>query len=324
MGGISNEREVSFKSGRSVAQGLRQAGHNVMLMDANTRSLNLLDSIQPHVAFVALHGLWGEDGGVQRILEQKGIPYTGSGPEASLAGMDKVMTKRAFIRHGVPTADYIVVPAGQDGEETAELALALGFPLVCKPACGGSSIGVSIVHKPEELPDALEAAFRDAPATRTQTQPNVLLEGYVQGREFTVGVLGEEALPVVEVRTRRAFFDYEAKYHDEGTEYIVPAPIPEDTWRNAQEAAVDAFHALGCRHFARVDMMSGVDGRLYVLEVNTIPGFTPRSLLPMAAKHAGIEFPHLCEQIIRMALGMAGAEMTIRDIAQARRKRFTA
>jgi len=305
MGGVSNERDVSFKSGAAVSSALEQAGHSVFPVDISERSTHQLDRIVPDVAFVALHGVFGEDGQVQALLEQRGIPYTGSTPEASRLGMDKVATKRAFIRHSVPTADYLVVDEDTSAARLASRAGQLGYPLVCKPAGGGSSIGVSIVREEAQLATALRRA---AHAEAGSSDRRVLLERYVHGREFTVGVLDGAPLPTVEIQPRREFFDYEAKYGDKETHYIVPVCLLESLYRRTQEAARQAYSALGCRHLARVDMIYGYDGKLYVLEVNTIPGFTPRSLLPMAASHAGIEFPELCERIVRMALRDATPE----------------
>jgi len=307
MGGVSNERDVSFKSGKAVAEALREAGHEVAPVDVHERTLDMLDAIRPDVAFVALHGAWGEDGQVQAMLQQKAIPYTGSGPEASLCGIDKVQTKRAFIRSSVPTADYFVVERGEEPQRAADEADVLSFPLVCKPACGGSSLGVTIVRSADQLAAALQAALAE------QDEMHALVERYVLGREFTVGVLDGEALPVVEICPKREFFDYEAKYTDEDTEYIIPVSLLPSTYRKMQDAAVRAYEALGCRHFARVDVMSGFDGKLYVLETNTIPGFTPRSLLPMAARHAGIEFPALCDRLVQMALRTHEAEASVPD-----------
>jgi D-alanine-D-alanine ligase len=318
MGGVSNERAVSLKTGKAITEALNQIGHEAVPVDVQERNLDVLDDIAPDVVFVALHGEWGEDGQVQQMLEDKGIPYTGSGPEASRMGMDKVATKRAFIRHSVPTADYFVVKRQHDAARVAQQAAVFGYPLVCKPACGGSSIGVSIVRAPKELPAALDAAFA-AP-----TEKEALLERYVRGREFTIGVLDGKALPVVEVVPHREFFDYEAKYSAPDTEYIIPVTLLGSTCRKMQEAAVRAYHALGCRHFARVDAICGADANLYILEVNTIPGFTPRSLLPMAARHAGIDFPDLCDRIVRMAMATEKAEAKIRDIASREQRRHTA
>jgi D-alanine-D-alanine ligase len=307
MGGPSGERKVSLKSGHAVADALRRRGHDVLDYDVKGCSLAGLAEWEPDVAFVALHGTFGEDGTVQQMLDDMGIPYTGSRPEASRAGMDKVAAKRLFVRNSIPTADYLVIHAETPEAVAAAQAEALGYPIVCKPAASGSSLGVSIVRRPSELTAAVEEARRHDAC--------VLVERYVRGREFTVGVLEGEPLPVVEMVVRRAFFDYSAKYEDEGTHYVTAVALLPTLYRKACRAAVRAYQALGCRHMARVDMIYGYDGSLHVLELNTIPGFTPRSLLPMAAARAGIDFPALCETLVRAAL---------RDAATAASRRLSA
>jgi D-alanine-D-alanine ligase len=308
MGGLSGEREVSLKSGKAVVKGLTEAGHEAIPYDVVDPLLPGLRQIAPDVAFVALHGTYGEDGTVQLILEKLGVPYTGSGAEASRLGMDKLATKRLFVRHAISTPDYLAVGAAEDPKAVASQADHFGYPLVCKPSASGSSLGVSIVKKPAQL----EAALADA---RTYGDA-VIIERYVPGREFTAGVLDGTGLPLIELIVSREFFDYTAKYKDENTRYVTPMALLPSLYRKASEAAERAYQAMGCRHMARVDMIYGHDGNLYVLEVNTIPGFTPRSLLPMAAAQAGISFPALCDRIARAALrdAAAGAE----------RKRLTA
>jgi len=307
MGGPSREREVSLKSGRAVVEGLRQAGHDTVPYEVTGPSLPGLTKLRPDVCFIALHGPFGEDGTVQQLLEAMDLPYTGSRPEASRRGMDKVASKRLFVRHSVPTADYFCVPSGEPLATTAERAAQFGYPLVCKPAASGSSLGVRIVRSSSELPEALALARREG-------EP-VLIERYARGREFTVGILNGQPLPIIELVVGREFFDYEAKYRDERTRYLTPVALLPTVYRRLTEAAVRAYHAIGCRHMARVDMIYGYDGKTYVLEVNTIPGFTPRSLLPMAAAEAGIEFPALCDMLVRAA---------VQGAAERARRRMTA
>jgi D-alanine-D-alanine ligase len=302
MGGVSAEREVSLKSGRQVAVALTERGYDVHAVDVTAPNVDMLDALKPHAVFVALHGAFGEDGRVQAELERKGLPYVGSGPEASRKGMDKLASKRAFIMHGVPTPDYLVVDGPLDVARAARGVERLGYPVVCKPVAGGSSIGVSLCRSARELSDGIQRAFQADPSGA------VLVERYQQGRELTVGVLDGEPLPLVEIRTGRAFFDYEAKYVDKGTSYLLDVALPPAVYLRAQEVGVGACRALGCRHMARTDVIYGEDGRFYVLEVNTIPGCTSRSLLPMAAAAQGIEFAELCHRLVRMAL---------RDAAQA-------
>jgi D-alanine-D-alanine ligase len=237
-----------------------------------------------------------------------GLPYTGSGPEASRLGMDKLASKRAFVAHAIPTADYLTVGPAVNAAATARQVEELGYPVVCKPSASGSSLGVSIVRGPEALQAGLASARKHG--------DTVLVERYVRGREFTVGVLEGEPLPIVELSVRREFFDYQAKYSDEGTQYLTPVSVLPTVYRKACNAAVRAYRVLGCRHMARVDMIYGYDGGLYVLEANTIPGFTPRSLFPMAAAQVGIDFSALCHRLVAAA---------VRDAAErARRQRMTA
>ncbi len=304
MGGFGGERNVSLKSGRAVVQGLRDAGHNAIPYDVQDAGLPGLRRMQPEVAFLALHGTWGEDGAVQQLLEQMDIPYTGSGPKASRLGMDKLATKRLFVQHSVPTPDYFTIQPDVVAQEAAFAARDFGYPLVLKPSASGSSLGVGIVREPGLLPRALAAAREHGEV--------LLAERLVRGREFTIGVLEGEALPVIELLVGREFFDYRAKYHDENTRYVLPVTLLPTIYRKACDFAVRAYHAIGCRHLARVDLMYGWDGRLYILEVNTIPGFTPRSLLPMAAAAVGISFPELCHRLVLAALRDAARRRALR------------
>jgi len=304
MGGISNERKVSLKSGKAVAHALREAGHNVTPVDVAERRVPDMSDLCPDVAFVALHGEFGEDGQIQNMLNAKGIPYTGSGPDASRRAMDKIASKRTFVLNSIPTADYFTLENDEGMVDARNRARQLGFPLVCKPADGGSSLGVTIVQSEEELDGAVECAF--------ESGDRLLMEQYVRGREFTVGVLDGEPLPMVEIVPRQEFFDYYAKYEDEETTYITPVALIESVYRKALKLGKRVYEALGCRHFARVDLLYGYDGNLYVLEVNTIPGFTPRSLLPMAAAEAGINFAELCDTIVRLAVREQAGWRTVR------------
>ncbi len=304
MGGLNREREVSLKSGKAVAAALRDAGHEVTDYDVTDPALPGLREARPDACFVALHGPFGEDGTVQELLEKMGLPYTGSGPAASRLGMNKMASKRLFIRHSVPTADYFAVDASHSVAWAERQAEQFGYPLVCKPAASGSSLGISIVKDPAGLPDAIALAREEGDV--------VLVERYARGREFTIGVLQGEGLPMIELVPSRQFFDYEAKYSDERTRYITPVSLLPTLYRKCSEAAVRAYGALGCRHMARVDMIYGYDANLYVLELNTIPGFTPRSLLPMAAAEAGVPFPALCDRLVRAA---------VRDAAETGKRR---
>lgn len=298
MGGVSTEREISISSGRAVVGALEKAGFDVIPVVVNDEELRELDGLDVDVVFIALHGCFGEDGGVQELLESRGIPYTGSGVQASRMAMDKVESKWTFVASGLPTPEFITLRQGQPIQELEGLLLEkLPIPMVAKPARNGSSVGVSIIHDISELHQGLETAFR--------YDDKVVVERYIKGRELTVGILGEEALPVIEIKPAREFYDLSAKYEDKGTNYIVNPDIPGDIYDKAQRLALSAHNRLGCSGFSRVDMILSDDTELYFLEVNTIPGFTERSLLPKAAKVAGIGFPELCREIVLLAQGLS-------------------
>ena len=280
MGGPSDEREISLKSGAAVAGGLRDAGYAVCEVDVAGREVVLPDGIE--AVFIALHGEFGEDGQVQQILEDMGMPYAGSGVEGSRMAMDKVLTKRAFDECGIPSAEYEVLSEGD--RRTLEL------PVVVKPSCQGSSIGVHCVFSEGEWDAALADAFRHG--------GTLLVEKFVAGRELTVGVVGREALPVIEIVAADGWYGYDAKYTKGQTEYTVPAEIDAGIAAEAQGIALKVFDALGCGGFGRVDFILSDAGELVVLELNTIPGFTETSLLPKAAACAGMSFSALCDRIM--------------------------
>lgn len=283
MGGPSLERDVSLRSGRAVVRGLRAAGYAVSAVRVSGRRLPIARGTE--AVFVALHGEFGEDGEVQAVLRRKGLPYTGSGIGASKRAFDKVTSKRVFVRRGVRTPRFEVLGAG--GRRTLRL------PVVTKPLRQGSTIGVHLVRR--------EAEWRAAFDETISYDGRVLVERYIAGRELTVGVVGEDALPVVEIRAPGDWYDFRAKYTEGRTEYLVPAPLNGQVMRRCRAAGLAAFKALGCRGFGRVDLRLSVSGRAYVLEVNTVPGFTETSLLPKAAKAAGLEFPALCDRIMQSA-----------------------
>lgn len=283
MGGPSAEREVSLASGRAVSSALRGLGYEVIDIDVIDRSLNLPDGID--AVFIALHGEFGEDGGVQEILEQRGIPFTGSGSEASRAAFDKIQSKRIFERSGISTARYEVLRRGD--------RRTLKLPVIVKPPRQGSSIGLSRVMDETMWEAALDTVFSH--------DEEALVEAFIPGRELTVGIVDDQVLPVVEIRAPDGCYDYKAKYTKGMTEYLVPAPISPDEMRRCQELAWRTYTALGCRGMGRVDIRMTPEGHAYVLEMNTIPGFTETSLLPKAARAAGLEFPALCDKILRLA-----------------------
>lgn len=282
-GGPSSEREVSLRSGAAIANGLRSIGYSVTEVDMTSRTLDL--PTETDAVFIALHGTFGEDGELQQILEERGVPYTGSGVEGSRTAFDKVASKRLFEKHGIPTARYEVLKAGEPRT--------LSLPVVVKPPREGSSVGVSKVTKEEEWPAALETALA--------LNDEALVEAYIEGRELTVGVVGNQVLPVIEIRAPDGSYSYTAKYTKGMTEYLVPAPLTPEETRLCQEIAWATFEVLGCRGMGRVDIRLTDDGEPFVLEINTIPGFTETSLLPKAARAAGIEFPQLCEMILNLA-----------------------
>jgi len=287
MGGLSAERDVSLRTGSAVLKALQESGHDAIGLDAGTDLPARLMELGAEKVFISLHGRFGEDGTVQGLLELLQIPYTGSGVLASSVAMNKVVAKQLLCQHGVPTAEGAVYRAGND--QAAFVAARRSYPLVVKPAREGSTIGVSIVQDAAGLQAGLAEALRH--------DSLVLVEEFIAGAEVTVGVLGDQPLPVIQVVPKGGFYDYQSKYTPGQTEYLLPAPLPEAILCRLQQAAVAACRALGCRGAARVDFM--VRGEeLFCLEVNTIPGMTETSLLPKAAAAAGISFRELVLRIL--------------------------
>lgn len=285
LGGRSAEREVSLRTGAAVAEALRRRGHAVVEIDAQDDLAARLAQAAPAAAFLALHGRWGEDGTVQGLLEMLGIPYTGSSVLASALAMDKGLSKVVFRASGVPTPDFQVLRPGQP-----VTAVELGAPLVAKPLREGSTIGVGVARTEAEIPAAV--------ATARSCADEVLVEAFVAGREVTLGVLDGVPLPLVEVVPEGGFYDYESKYTPGRTRYVCPAELDPHVAAAASRVGAAAYAALGCAGAARVDVLLDADERPWVLEVNTIPGMTPTSLLPKAALAAGIEFDELVERIL--------------------------
>lgn len=288
MGGPGSEREVSLKSGRRVGDALQALGHDVYSADIQPDNLSALDRPMDMV-FLALHGEFGEDGQVQRILERRGIKYSGSGPRASALAMDKVAAKCRFVETHVPTPRFDVVSP----QRVDQILEHWTCPAVVKPAAEGSSVDCRIVRDNDELRVAVEDISR--------RYDRCLLEELIQGPELTVGILGETALPPIQIRTRREFYNYEAKYLDDDTEYLFDIDLPAAVLERIGKLSLQAHRALGCRDFSRVDWM--VDARTrepYVLEINTIPGLTDHSLLPKAAGRAGLSFEMLCQRIVEL------------------------
>jgi D-alanine-D-alanine ligase len=295
MGGPSAEREVSLMSGEAIADALQCRGHKITRADILPADLSALDREGVDVVFIALHGAFGESGEVQRLCEQRGLAYTGSPPRASELAMDKAAAKQIMKRVGLATPDWMIIEEYHRPSQVAEWLDELGLPVVLKPVDGGSSVGITIAHTAAQREGAM--------ASLLDEHGRAMLERFVAGRELTVGILGDEALPLLEVRPAREFYDYQAKYADDaGTEYTFDHGLEQSTVEAVGAAAQTAHRALGCRDMSRVDFLLDEQGTGWVLEVNTIPGFTSHSLLPMAAAKAGIEFQELVDRIARMAL----------------------
>lgn len=332
MGGTSSERDVSLASGVRVTEALRSRGHHVTPVDPargeisrdeydalssgtvvqtappsrealrrmDREALPKLAATLPRqgdtdVVFLGLHGGWGEDGTIQALLDLGGVPYTGSGRLGSGLALDKDVSKHLFRQAGVTTADWLLAPA------TAEqVGARLGFPVIVKPANEGSTVGLSIVKNPEELQPAIDEA--------TRYDPQVMIEQFIAGREMTVGVLGDIALPVGEIIPKHEIYDYECKYTAGMAEEVFPADLTDAERTRAQHEALNAFRALKLTGYARIDFRMSTNGTFFCLEANTLPGMTQTSLIPQAAAAAGISFPELCERIVQLALERRGGD----------------
>jgi D-alanine-D-alanine ligase len=290
MGGVSAEREVSLRSGRAVAEALRQRGHRVKEVDVDAGVAEQLRSSGIDVAFICLHGGWGEDGRFQALCEMLGIHYTGSGVLASGLAMNKSQAKAIFVQNQIPTPDYCPGVSREFVFETMKFKA----PLVIKPNAEGSTVGASIVLKESEFEAALEKA--------REYDETPIVEEYIPGRELTVGVLAGAPMGVVEVKPQSGFYDYRSKYTAGACVYVSPAELPSDLTSLIQDLGRRAYSSLGCRGAARVDFRLDPERGPYVLEVNTIPGMTPLSLLPLSAKAAGLSFEDLCERMLSSAL----------------------
>ena len=297
MGGTSAERDVSLSTGAQVAAALGERGFDVESIDAaDTAFIERIRTGGFDVVFICLHGRYGEDGTVQGLLEILRVPYVGSGVLASALAMDKVMSKHIFVAEGLTTPPYVVLRSG-DSHDLDGATAALGVKVVVKPASEGSSVGMTIVHGPRELPGAVSLAFAH--------DETIIIEQYVEGVEVTVGVIGNDtlvALPTLEIVPEHEFYDYESKYVPGMSRHIIPARVSEPSREQCQAVAVAAHRALGCRGMSRADTIVAADGTVQLLEVNTIPGMTATSLLPDAARAAGVSFPELCERLVMLAL----------------------
>jgi D-alanine-D-alanine ligase len=289
MGGPGSERDVSLATGRGVSKALRSLGAEVVEVDVHDENFALPKDVD--LAFITIHGTFGEDGELQQILEQRGVPYTGDGVETSRAAFDKILSKEKFREHDVVTPEWEVIEVGQRPT--------ISVPLVVKPARQGSTVGVVIVKNANELDSAMAEAGK--------YDQKLLIEKFVSGRELTIGVLGDQALPILEIIPKGGFYDFNNKYPflnpqaGGGAEHVCPAEIDSDKTKHIQEQALHAFRALGLVVYGRVDMLFPDSGEAVVLEVNTIPGMTEASLLPEAAAVAGINYLDLCARIISLS-----------------------
>ena len=332
MGGTSAERDVSLVSGAAVAEGLKSAGHTVISIDTargykalkgddikHLKGINTqppsIEELQKYagelsieavkspdvkdvdVVFIILHGGNGEDGTIQALLDLAGIPYTGSGVLASALAMNKYMAKKMFIANDIPTPDFFILEKKQNAAPDVidvKIKSRIGYPVIIKPVSQGSSVGLSLVNNKNEIDKAIKIGF--------QYDSQLLFEKYIPGREITVGILGDQVLPIAECIPESGFFDYEHKYTDGKTVYKCPVELPEEIEKALRSLGLKAFKALNCAGFARVDFRLDEDGQVYCLEVNTLPGMTTHSLVPKAAKAAGIDFPRLLERICLIAI----------------------
>jgi len=293
-GGPGREHEVSLASGQAVSEALRRLGHQVTVRDIGPDNLSALD-LPADFIFIALHGEFGEDGALQAELDTRAIAYAGSGAIASRVAMNKVESKRIFERGGIPTPRYEVITA----QSLANLSKRFPLPAVVKPVSCGSSVDTVIARTPQ----ALQAET----ARLVELYGETLVERYVGGPELTVGILDDRALPVCEIRTKREFYDYQAKYVDDDTQYLFDIPLSPLLLESVQRMSLDAHRLLGCRVFSRVDWRVDENcAEPFILEVNTIPGFTSHSLLPKAAAQAGIPFDQLCQTIVELSLDAMG------------------
>ncbi|MCD4562039.1 D-alanine--D-alanine ligase [Lelliottia nimipressuralis] len=297
FGGTSAERDVSLNSGAAVLAGLREGGVNAHPVDPKETDITRLKEMGFHKVFIALHGRGGEDGTLQGLLDLIGLPYTGSGVMASAISMDKLRSKLLWQGAGLPVAPWVALmrrefEAGVDESVNARIAQ-LGLPVIVKPSREGSSVGMSKVEQAGDLTQALALAF--------QHDEEVLIEKWLSGPEFTVAMLGEEILPSIRIQPAGTFYDYEAKYLSDETQYFCPSGLEAEREADLQDLVLKAWTVLGCRGWGRIDVMQDSDGEFYLLEANTSPGMTSHSLVPMAARQAGMSFSQLVVRILDQA-----------------------
>jgi len=307
MGGYSSERKISLKSGSAVLKALNEVGCDVIGIDIVEQDSNKIEATigQANIdlAFIALHGACGEDGIIQTILDQLKVIYTGSSAEASRKAINKAISQKIFQNKGISVPKYVTLSQVEVSDE-GQIIQSLGsLPVIVKPACEGSSMGITIVHEPAMLRSAIKEALSFC--------DSVLVEKYIEGREITVGIIRDEALPIVEICPKTSYFDFEAKYEKGKTDYIVPADLSTNVTKQIQQIALSAHRLLGCSDFSRVDFMLDRQDNPFLLEINTIPGFTETSLLPKAAKEKGLNFNELCLTLIDIAYGKKKANKNV-------------
>jgi len=297
MGGMSAEREVSLMSGKAILEALRSLGYDARPVEVDEKLAQRLVEEKIEVAFIGLHGRLGEDGTVQGLLEMMRIPYTGSGVLASALSMNKVISRKIFMHHGLPVPRHIVLRKGMK-EKFNLSGLPFPLPIVFKPCQEGSSVGVTIVAEASQISQAMELSFR--------YDPEILVEEYIKGREIQVGILDDVPLGAIEIVPQGQFYSYEAKYTDGLAKHLLPAPLAEEDYGRALNLGLEAHLLLGCEGATRVDLLFKEPGQFYILEVNTLPGMTALSLLPEIAKGVGVDFQSLVERIL------LGARLKIR------------
>jgi D-alanine-D-alanine ligase len=300
-GGDSAERSISLKSGAAVAEALAARGHEIISIDPAESSLDTYDWSGVDVAFLALHGSFGEDGAAQRILESHEVLYTGSDSQASMLAFSKSAAKERFTASGISTPEYALIHKDDQSERAVEQAAAVGYPLVVKPDCQGSSLGVVIVDDESGLAAAVAQCFA--------LDSFCLLERAILGSEWTLGIIDDDPLPLIRIGTDHQFFDFEAKYNDDNTEYNFDESISDKLRNDLTEIGIQACRTLGTKGVARVDIMVDADGNPWILEVNTIPGMTDHSLVPKAAANIGLDMGHLCEVVLERAIKAGQREL---------------
>lgn len=290
-GGNSSEREISLLSGDAIFNALQNQGVDTVAIDVKQHPIEMISKANLDHVFIALHGPGGEDGTLQGALEYLGIPYTGSGVMASALAMDKLRCKQMWKGIGLPTSDFAALDQDTDWQYTIEM---LGGSLVVKPACEGSSVGMSVAESAEQLKQAWELA--------SQYDAKVIAEPRLMGEEYTVAILGDQALPSIRIKANATFYDYEAKYHSNKTEYFCPSGLDAQRESDLAQLCIDAFKSIDGKGWGRVDVMTDFNGKFYVLEVNTVPGMTSHSLVPMSGKAAGMDFEALVLAILEESI----------------------